>query len=249
MRTKTLLIAAAALAATVISSEAQVYSANIVGYVNSTLPGNGAFSLIVAPLVGTTNAADVMMPCLQSGDSLLIWNYANSTYAQAYYIGPGANQPGGTGYGNWSYDLVNVTNGPALSPGEGFFYSTGSGNQETNTWVGTVVLTNSITLPGNGAFSLLGSTPPVSDYADSTNINLPLQSGDSVLVFNPASSSYAQDYYIGPGYNQPGGTGYGNWSYDLVNVTNAPIINVGQGFFYSTGSGNTEQWNQQLILQ
>ncbi len=39
MRTKTLLIAAAALAATVISSEAQVYSANVVGYVNVVLQG------------------------------------------------------------------------------------------------------------------------------------------------------------------------------------------------------------------
>ena len=35
---KTLLIAAAALVAGVISSEAQVYSANIVGYVNVVMP-------------------------------------------------------------------------------------------------------------------------------------------------------------------------------------------------------------------
>ncbi len=37
---KTLLIAAAALVAGVISSEAQVYSANIVGYVNVVMPAN-----------------------------------------------------------------------------------------------------------------------------------------------------------------------------------------------------------------
>src|SRR5665213_2280842 len=41
MRTKTLLIAAAALAAATISSQAQVYSQNIVGYINTTVP-NGA---------------------------------------------------------------------------------------------------------------------------------------------------------------------------------------------------------------
>jgi len=45
MNTKTLLIAAAALAATVISSEAQVYSQNVVGYANITCPP-GQFSLI-----------------------------------------------------------------------------------------------------------------------------------------------------------------------------------------------------------
>ncbi len=60
MRTKTLLIAAAALAAAVTSSQAQstVYSQNIVGYVNQVLPGAGVFTSVVAPLQGTTNAAD-----------------------------------------------------------------------------------------------------------------------------------------------------------------------------------------------
>jgi hypothetical protein len=203
--------------------------------------------LIVAPLAGTTTAADVLLPALQSGDSVLIWSPGSQTYSQDYYIGAGANQPGGTGFGNW-YDGVNVTNAPNIYPGEGVFYSTGSGNAETNIFSGTVVLTNSIALVGNGAYSLVGSTPPISAYADSTNFNLPFQSGDSVLIFNSGSQTYSQDYYIGAGYNQAGGTGFGNW-YDGVNVTNAPIIQVGQGFFYSTGSGNAEQWNQSLSTQ
>ena len=245
MRTKTLLIAAAALAAAVTSSQAQsstVYSQNIVGYVNQGLAGNGAFTMVVAPLSGTTNAVDVLMPCLQNGDSVLIWNYATSSYSQAYYIGSGANQPGGTGYGNWTYDFVNVTSAPAISPGEGYFYSTGSGNAETNTWTGTCVLSNAMNFPGNGYFSLVGSTPPIAGYVDSTNFNLPLQSGDAVLVYN--GSGYDEDYYIGPGYNQPGGTGPGNWTLDFISLTNAPYVQVGQGFFYTTGSGNSENWTQ-----
>ena len=50
MRTKTLLIAAAALVATVISSEAQtVYSANVVGYYNVPIGGN-RFGLVANQL-------------------------------------------------------------------------------------------------------------------------------------------------------------------------------------------------------
>src|SRR5208282_1427741 len=40
MRTKTLLLAGAALAFSLATSQAQVYSANIVGYANVVIPGN-----------------------------------------------------------------------------------------------------------------------------------------------------------------------------------------------------------------
>src|SRR6516162_592977 len=46
---KTLLIAAAALAAGVISTQAQVYSQNIVGYCNVTLQGGGHYTLCASP--------------------------------------------------------------------------------------------------------------------------------------------------------------------------------------------------------
>ncbi len=248
MRTKTLIIAAAALAAGILTSSAQTYSQNIVGYVNQILVGNSAFNAVTAPLIGTSNAVDVLMPSLQNGDSILIWNPSGFTYAQAYYIGPGANQPGGTGYGNWTYDFVNLADSPTVAPGQGFFYATTSGNRETNTFVGTVVLSNTVPLLGNSAFNLVASTPPIGGYCDSTNFNVPLQNGDSVLVWDPVGFTWSQDYYIGPGYNQPGGTGFGNWTYDFVNLTNAPFITVGQGFFYATTSGNAEQWIQNLIV-
>ncbi len=47
---KTLLIAAAALAASLIPSQAQVYSQNIVGYVNTAIPGGGALTLVANPI-------------------------------------------------------------------------------------------------------------------------------------------------------------------------------------------------------
>ena len=81
MRTKTLLIAAAALAAGVISSQAQpVYSQNVVGYVNQVVPVGQ--TLIINPLQNTTNDIEQIMPGLQGGENILIW----STSLAGYYI-------------------------------------------------------------------------------------------------------------------------------------------------------------------
>jgi hypothetical protein len=243
MRTKTLLIAAAALAATVISSEAQVYSANIVGYVNQVLPGASAdYIVLVNPLVGATNAADVVMASsLQSGDAIYIWT--GTTYYSETYWGPGADEPA-SAYA-WQ-DQNNVwTNAPSLKPGEGFFYLNNQGADETNTWVGTVLLTNSIDLTGSPAYSVIGSTPPISGYMDDTNINLPLQSGDTAYIWT--GTTYYSETYWGPGADEPA-SAYA-WQ-DQNNVwTNAPYVSVGQGFFYLNNQGSDEQWNQNLIVQ
>jgi hypothetical protein len=239
MRTKTLLIAAAALAAAVTSSQAQstVYSQNIVGYVNQVFTGSGAFTMTVAPLLGTTNAADQLIPAIQSGDTLYLWN--GTSYYSTTYIG-GNSGPQGQ---NWLDQNSVWTNAPTLAPGQGFFYSTASGSQETNTWTGTVVLTNSIALAGGGTFTAVGSTPPIGGILDSTNFNLPLQSGDTIYVWS--GTSYYSDTYIG-GNSGPQGQ---NWLDQFSNWTNAPSVTVGEGFFYSTGSGSAETWNQNLVIQ
>jgi hypothetical protein len=234
---KTLLIAAAALAASIISSEAQVYSQNIVGYVNTPLAGNGAYAMITAPLVGSTNAADQILTSLQPGDTLYIWTGAG--YYSTTYYGPGSGPQGQA----WNDVNGNWTNAPALLPGEGFFYSTQSGSAETNTFTGSVQLTNSIPLTGNGAYSAVASTPPIAGLLDSTNFNLPLQPGDTIYVWT--GNGYYSSTYYGPGSGPQGQAWndvYGNW-------TNAPVVNVGQGFFYSTQSGSAEVWNQSLVIQ
>jgi hypothetical protein len=245
MRTKTLLIAATALAATVISSEAQVYSANIVGYVNQTLTGNSAFTLITAPLQGTnglnTSTVESLMPALDAGDAVYIWT-GNGYYSSTYFGGPDGFL---TPPNDW-IDQNNVTtNSPSVALGQGFFYSTQSGNQETNTFIGTVVLTNSLPLTGNSAFTLVSSTPPIGGSLESTNFNLPLDAGDAIYVWT-GNGYYSSTYFGGPdGFLSPPN----DWI-DQNNVTtNAPVVSVGQGFFYSTQSGNAETWNQSLIVQ
>lgn len=243
MRTKTLLIAAAALAAAVTSSNAQttVYSQNIVGYVNQAFNTTYGSYFIVAPLAGTTNTVESLMAsALQSGDDILQWN--GSGYTIAYYIGPGNGNPVGQ---DWDDVNFNPIASPTISSGQGFFYQTQSGAVETNTWTGTCVLSNSIALTTPYATYALGSTPPVAGAADDANtINLPLQSGDDVLVYN--GSGYNIFYYIGPGNGNPVGQ---NWDDANFNPTTSPNFSVGQAFFYQTQSGSVETWQQNLNVQ
>jgi hypothetical protein len=240
MRTKTLLIAAAVLAATVISSEAQVYSANIVGYASTVLPGSGAFTMINAPLQGTNNSVESLMPALDAGDTVFIWTGAGY-YSSTYFGGPdGFLSPPN----DWIDQNSVTTNSPVVALGQGFFYETGSGNQETNTFSGTVVLSNSVPLAGSGAFSLVASTAPISGSLESTNFNLPLDAGDTVFIWT-GNGYYSSTYFGGPdGFLSPPN----DWIDQNSVTTNAPNVTVGQGFFYETGSGNAETWNQNLIV-
>jgi hypothetical protein len=226
MKTKTLLIAAAALAAGIMSSQAQtpVYSQNIVGYVNQTLP-QGAYSLVVAPLqaTGTVNNAEQVLPAVQANDNVLLWNGSGFDIyvfsgSPGLWIGPSGPGPA-----------------PTLNAGTSFFYLNSSSSNETNTYVGSVTLTNSTTLVPN--YSLAGSVVPIAGSIDSTNFNLPFQANDNVLLFN--GSGYDIYVYSGsPGlWIGPSGPG------------SAPVVNVGQSFFYLNSSGANEQWNQSFTIQ
>ena len=221
-------MAAATLAAGIISSQAGVYSQNIVGYVNQAAAG-GAYSLVTVPLSASpTNNAEQVFSGLQSGDNILIWT--NQNYAVYTYGSPG----------QWLYpDQVTIGPGPNLPPGTAVFYSPGV--NETNTYVGTVVLNNTnapVTLYG-GLYNLIGSLPPIGvSSLEDTNLNLPLQSGDSVLLWDAAHNAYQTYTYGSPG----------QWLYpDQVTIGPAPALPVAQGFFYAPGV--TEHWSQNLQVQ
>src|SRR5579859_1707946 len=114
MKSKTLLIAAAALAAGVITSEAQVYSQNVVGYVNTTIPGNNALSLIANPLIGSggTNGAENVLTGLVGGEGVYLFN--GHGFYQYSYEGAGA----GTSLG-FASDFIDLNGGTAAAiPGD-----------------------------------------------------------------------------------------------------------------------------------
>jgi hypothetical protein len=226
MRTKTLLIAAVALAAGILTSSAQTYSQNIVGYVNQPFAG-GKYVQIVVPLETTpTNAPEDVFPALQTGDAILLWT--NGQYVTYTYFAPQT----------WLYpDNVTFGLAPNLPAGTGLFYLA-AGN-ETNTYVGTVVLSNTnapITLLG-GKYALVGSLPPIAASSlEDTNLNLPLAVGDAALIWT--NQQYSTYTFFGPG----------TWLYpDNVTFGVSPALQVGQGFFYLP-AGN-EIWTQNLIVQ
>jgi hypothetical protein len=238
---KTLLIAVAALAASVISSQAQVYSANIVGYANLPLGNGSHFVLLVNPLTNTAVNAETVIPTLDAGDVIQIWNTTSFSSYQ-YQGGPDGYL---TGTNDWLDQNNNQVEGPSLLPGEGFFFSAQSGDNETNTFVGTVLLTNAVPL-GSGGFALVGSTPPVASSVDTNGVfSLPLDAGDVVQTWQSTSFNSYQ-YQGGPdGYL----TFPNDWLDQNNNQVPAPVISVGQGFFYSAQSGNTETWNQNFVVQ
>ncbi len=175
MRTKTLLLTAVLGLASAATSMAQVYSANVVGYVNQSYPAG--YSIINAPLKGTNNAVPFLFA--SPPDFSIIYKFTGGLYepANAYM------------FGSWS-DPAQV-----LDPGDGaFLYSPSAW---TNTYVGEVLLgAQTNTLPVG--FSLKGSKVP---QAGGLEALLGLVPGDFDIVykFNQGTQNYdpANAYMFG----------------------------------------------------
>jgi hypothetical protein len=140
MRTKALL-AAAVLAAGIATSMAQsnVYSVNVVGYVNQVCPANG-FTMIANPLNTTNNTTP-----------FVIQNPRNNMIVYKWVLGVGF--VGNNYSGSWSSPAQT------LNPGEGAFLYVPAGIDYTNTWVGEVKQ-GSLTNVLNTGFTMVGSQVP-----------------------------------------------------------------------------------------
>ncbi len=227
MRTKTLLIASAALAAGILAASAQTYSQNIVGYINQTLQP-GTYQLINAALqADTANDAEALLPSLQNGDSVYLWNIGNQSYDAYQFID----------YGVWVWPDSSVNGPPNIPVGTGFFYFNGQGGAETNTFTGTVVLSQNVTLNA-GLYKLVGSAAPISSDFENANLNLPLQNGDSIYLWNTGAQSYDAYQFID----------FGVWVWPDSSVNGPPTNNVAQGFFYFNGQGGDETWSQNVTV-
>jgi hypothetical protein len=149
---KTLLIAAAALVAGVISSDAQVYSANIVGYVNAVIPAN-TLVLVANPLDDGTDTVTSLGANLPNKSQVQIWNGTGYT---------GTSKGGGV----WTANL-------SIPVGTGFFVK--SPTALTNPFVGNVIVapggSNTNALP-SATLVLVGSAIPYTGDLNDTNVNL-----------------------------------------------------------------------------
>ncbi|MGA2854924.1 MAG: hypothetical protein ABSE90_12440, partial [Verrucomicrobiota bacterium] len=165
MRTKTLLMTAAALLAVgIVSSRADgpVYSQNVVGYANVVTPSSSANYMLTVPFtIGQSNGANEIwpvvggQPTLPDSSTILIWDPNANNFTA--YISDSGN--GSTGWDNAEY---YPTNAPVLAPGMGFFLN--PGNATTNVFAGTVAVavgaTNGMSLPSSSANYLIGCVVP-----------------------------------------------------------------------------------------
>ncbi len=224
MRTKNLLLSAAALVAGVLSAQAQsnVYSVNVVGYVNTVFQPAGKYTLVANPLdnAGSNNIVG-LVDVLPNQSQILAWNVS----AQQFVTATKSALLGG-----WNTNL-------ALLPGQGFFVKTPASlvNPITNTFVGQVVVgynqTNTVALPQG--YILVGSPIPfagaLNDSGTNTlNLGSVLPNQSQVLKWNLS----AQQYITGTKSALLGG-----WNTNLS-------FSVGEGFFIKSASA--VNWSQTL---
>jgi hypothetical protein len=217
MRTKILLTAAAAMAAGVVASSAQVYSANVVGYANVVMAGASGYTLIANPFDdGNGNQLTNLVNSLPNKSEVVTWN--------------------GSGFNTAIQKVSGVWNGNvSLPPGTGFFVKNGiaSSPPVTNTFVGSVIVlvgaSSTNTLPSG--YSLVGSVIPyAADATTDTNIN---------LGANLANKSQLIDW-------NTGSQGYDTADQKISGTWQTPFnVSVGEGFFIKAQVGGSN-WVETL---
>jgi hypothetical protein len=223
MRTKTLLIAAAALAATVISSQAQVYS-GIVGY--ATLSLTNGENLVANPLdydgTGTNNTLQ----------TLLSTNMPNGTKVYTFVNGAWLSVSYSAGSAKWLGAATNQVNA-ALNPGYGVFINIPTTLPPTNVVLTEVgqVLQGTYTNPVTAGVQILSCITPLTGTID-TNLMYAPSKGDKVYTWNQSAQNYNG---TAPSYN---GT---KW------LGGDPTLVVAQPVILSAASNNV--WGVNFVAQ
>jgi hypothetical protein len=229
MRTKTLLLAAVLSVAGIASSLAQVYSVNVVGYINLTLsPG---LNLITVQLKGTNQNVNTLLasttPVMPDNSLLFTWNATGQRYENALIGGGGVWYDGGG-----SPSTVN------LSPGQAFFIQVAGSANVTLTLVGEVPTGANAVSIANG-LGFYGDPAPVSQNI-LTN-GFPVADNDLLYTWDTAGQRW-NNALVGAGPS-PGPAAWYDSGGNVVVV--APL--VGQGFVVSHTGATT--WNRTFTVQ
>ena len=170
-----------------------VYSVNIVGYVNTSLPPG--LSVITNPLLNTTNTVSHLFPAAPDGTQ--VYRLDGTNYTVSTFDGIA---------GAWSNP------GLELLPGDGFFVRNPSAATFVNTFVGEVLLGTLIN-PLPAGYSLQADMVPQGGSINSIH-EIPGQSGDRIYkfapdadgreawiesAFDPDQNLWLPDLYIGVG--------------------------------------------------
>jgi len=223
MKIKTLAIAAATLAVGAITSQAQVYSQNIVGYVNvSLVPG---FNFVANQLdldgSGTNNTVQSVIGTNlpTSTSKVLAWDIPSQTFKTITLFGSG-----------WSSGTAGPIVKNALQPGGGVFVQVAVATNITI--VGQVLPPATNNTVYNSIFQITSYRWPVSGFL-TTNFNYvpnaPIGSSvDQVLQWNPTSQVFVTHKKFA-----------GSWS------GGSPNLGVGEPFFFIPNQTTT--WTNSFV--
>jgi len=221
MRTKTLLLTAALVAAGAASSMAQVYSVNAVGYINLTL--NKGFTMMVNQLNASPNNAvgNVLGTTATVPFTVYLFNPSTGGYLINGYDGTG----------NYDDDAM------VLTPGAGFWIKHNASSL-TFTLVGEVPQGTLVT-PLKQGFNLVGSQVPQSGGLGGQ------------LGYTPSATPQGDAFYRYNNTGNPSTSGYLQYTYDPDAGYDPvdPPMNVGEALFaYRTQTGAGQTWTRTFTV-
>jgi hypothetical protein len=224
MRTKTLLLTAALTAAGAATSMAQVYSVNMVGYIN--LPIGAGYSIIANHLNSSPdNQVINLIPTPPDTTAFYKFNRSTGGYDILEYLD-----------GNYE-GITTMT----LGPGEATFISTPSAF--TVTFVGEVQLASNLSI--QQGYQMLSSALPQSlpvegaanDGVPAAPVGLgyvPVE-GDTIYRYSNSADQYEIDQFLD-----------GAWEGASGGVS--PTPQIGQGFFLSRSAATTTSWSRNFVV-
>lgn len=217
-------MAAVVSAAGIASSMAQVYSANVVGYVNLTIPEG--YSMIANQLnASPTNTIANVIPTAPGGTQVFKWDSVNQQLFNAIEYVEGSG---------W-FNADETPSEEPLPPGTGFYIYNQSGAPFTLTLVGEVPQGTFPVSMGTGYSMVALSTPQSVGFS---TVSFPQVGGTQYFEFDPTTQGLkdAIEYVEGTGW----------FTVDEQVVDPTPAI--GQGFFIYNQSGSTINWSYSFTV-
>jgi len=212
------LAALAASAVTVVAAD-NVYSLNVVGYVN--VPCTNRLTLVANPFnVTPNNAISNVLAQVVPGSGIYYYSGGNFQGLATDPVAPTADWGPGSGYD--------------LSPGQGFFFDNG-GTSQTVTFVGEVKQGLS-TVVLNPNYTLVGSPVPQAAYIG--DLNVVSTPGDYVYMFRGGNfQGIATDPFSPTPVWSSGDT-------PLFDPVKGPFLGVAEGMFYNNQTANPVNWTR-----
>lgn len=228
MRTKVLLLAAAALSAGAFAASAQVYSQNVVGYINLSLPAG--YSVIANQLATGNNGINtVLTNGVPDGTTLTEWDFANQRWSldpQTYYAGD-----------QW-YDSSLSSSSVSLNPTNGRAFLINLPAAATITLVGDVPQGSLVSQVRGPGYDVVASVVPVVSGLGTNGF----PQVDGMTYTYMASGAWVgapnlpYTYYAGDQWYDP----------SLSPVDPAPAVGAG---FLANNPGPTANWTRNFTVQ